>query len=41
MNHNLEDFAQYFLEVSSEQRLKIIQLVDEKEYRLIRISKET
>ena len=40
MNHNLEDFAQYFLEVSSVQRLKIIQLLNEKEYRLSELTKE-
>jgi len=40
MNHNLEDFAQYFLEVSSEQRLKIIQLINEKEYRLSELAKK-
>jgi predicted transcriptional regulator len=40
MNHNLEDYAQYFLEVSSEQRLKIIQLINEKEYRLSELAKK-
>ena len=40
MNHNLEDYAQYFLEVSSEQRLKIIQLVNEKEFRLSELAKK-
>jgi predicted transcriptional regulator len=40
VNHNLEDYAQYFLEVSSEQRLKIIQLVNEKEYRLSELAKK-
>ena len=40
MNHNLEDYAKYFLEVSSEQRLKIIQLVNEKEYRLSELAKK-
>lgn len=40
MNHNLGDFAQYFLEVSSEQRLKIIQLVNEDEYRLTDLTKK-
>ena len=40
MNHNLEDYAKYFLEVSSEQRLKIIQLLSEKEYRLSVLAKE-
>ena len=40
MNHNLEDYAQYFLEVSSEQRLKIIQLVNDKEYRLSELAKK-
>jgi predicted transcriptional regulator len=40
MNHNIEDYAQYFLEVSSEQRLKIIQLISEKEYRLSELSKK-
>jgi len=40
VNHNLEDYAQYFLEVSSEQRLKIIQLISEKEYRLSELAKK-
>ena len=40
MNHNLEDYAKYFLEVSSEQRLKIIQLLSQKEYRLSELAKE-
>ena len=40
MNQNLEDYAQYFLEVSSEQRLKIIQLLDENEYRLSELTKK-
>lgn len=40
MDHNLEDYAKYFLEVSSEQRLKIIQLVNEKEYRLSELAKK-
>jgi predicted transcriptional regulator len=39
MNQNLEDYAQYFLEVSSEQRLKIIQLLNQKAYRLSEIAK--
>ena len=40
MNHNLEDYAQYFLEVSCEQRLKIIQLINEKGYRLSELAKK-
>ena len=40
MEQNLEDYAKYFLEVSSEQRLKIIQLVNEKEYRLSELAKK-
>jgi len=40
MNHNLEDYAEYFLEVSSEQRLKIIQLLDEKEFKLSELAKK-
>ena len=36
----MEDFAQYFLEVSSEQRLKIIQLINEKEFRLSELAKK-
>jgi len=40
MSHNMEDFAQYFLEVSSEQRLKIIQLINEKEFRLSELAKK-
>jgi len=40
MDHNLEDYAQYFLEVSSEQRLKIIQLINDKEYRLSELAKK-
>jgi predicted transcriptional regulator len=40
MNHNLEDYAKYFLEVSSEQRLKIIQLLSQKEYRLSELAKK-
>lgn len=39
MHQNLEDYAKYFLEVSSEQRLKIIQLLAEKEHRLSEIAK--
>ena len=40
MNHNLEDYAKYFLEVSSEQRLKIIQLLSQKEYSLSELAKK-
>ena len=40
MNPNLEDYAQYFLEVSSEQRLKIIQLISEQGYRLSELAKK-
>jgi len=40
MDNNLEDYAKYFLEISSEQRLRIIQLVDEKEYRLSELAKK-
>jgi len=40
MNHGLEDYAKYFLEVSSEQRLKLIQLINEKEFRLSELAKE-
>jgi predicted transcriptional regulator len=36
----MEDYAKYFLEVSSEQRLKIIQLINEKEYRLSELAKK-
>lgn len=39
MNHSIQDYAKYFLEASSEQRLKIIQLLNEKEYRLSDLSK--
>ena len=39
MNHPLAVYAQTFLEVSSEQRLKIIQLVNEKGYRLSELAK--
>ena len=40
MDHNLEDYAKYFLEVSSEQRLKIIQLIEEGEYTLTEMAKK-
>ncbi len=40
MSHSLEDYAKYFLEVSSEQRLKIIQLISEQEYRLSELAKK-
>lgn len=40
MNHNMEDYAKYFLEVSSEQRLKIIQMINEKEYKLSELAKK-
>ncbi len=40
MSHNIEDFAEYFLEVSSEQRLKIIQLINEKEFKLSELAKK-
>jgi len=36
----MEDFAKYFLEVSSEQRLKIIQLINEKEFKLSELAKK-
>jgi predicted transcriptional regulator len=36
----MEDYAKYFLEVASEQRLKIIQLINEKEYRLSELAKK-
>jgi len=40
MSHGLEDYAKYFLEVSSEQRLKLIQLIDEKKFRLSELAKK-
>ena len=36
----MEDYAKYFLEISSEQRLKIIQLLNEKEYKLSELAKK-
>jgi predicted transcriptional regulator len=39
MNQNFAEYAKYFLEVSSEQRLDIIQLINEKNLRLSEISK--
>lgn len=36
---NMEDYAKYFLEISSEQRLKIIQLINEKKLRLSELAK--
>lgn len=39
MNQSFSEFAKYFLEVSSEQRLNIIQLIDEKKLRLSELSK--
>ncbi len=39
MTHNMEDYAKYFLEVSSEQRLKIIQLINKREFRLSELAK--
>ena len=39
MNQGLEEYAKYFLEVSSEQRLKIIQLINEKKFRLTELAK--
>ena len=39
MNQGLEEYAKYFLEVSSEQRLKIIQLINEKKFRLSELAK--
>jgi len=40
MSNNIEDYAEYFLEVSSEQRLKIIQLLNDKEYKLSELAKK-
>ena len=40
MSQNIEDYAEYFLEVSSEQRLKIIQLLNDKEYKLSELAKK-
>ena len=39
MNHGFEVYAKYFLEASSEQRLKIIQLVNGKKFRLSELAK--
>ncbi|MGI0057940.1 MAG: helix-turn-helix transcriptional regulator [Nitrosarchaeum sp.] len=39
MNPKMEDYAKYFLEISSEQRLKIIQLISEKKLRLSELAK--
>lgn len=39
MNHGFEEYAKYFLEASSEQRLKIIQLINEKKFRLSELAK--
>ena len=40
MDNNLEDYAKYFLEISSEQRLRIIQLIADKEFRLSELAKK-
>jgi predicted transcriptional regulator len=40
MSDNIEEYAKYFLEVASEQRLKIIQLLNEKEYKLSDLAKK-
>lgn len=40
MSHNIEDYAKYFLEVASEQRIKIIQLLNKKEYKLSELAKK-
>lgn len=40
MNEGLEDYAKYFLEVASEQRLNLIQLINEKRFRLSELAKE-
>jgi len=40
MSHNMEDFAGYFLEIASEQRLKIIQLVNDQEFTLSELSRK-
>ena len=40
MIQNIEKYARYFLEISSEQRLKIIELISEKEYRLSELAKK-
>jgi len=39
MNQSFEEYAKYFLEVSSEQRLNIIQLINEKKLRLSELAK--
>jgi len=36
----MEEYAKYFLEVASEQRLKIIQLINEEEFRLSELAKK-
>jgi len=36
----MENYAKYFLEVASEQRLKILQLINEKEFRLSELAKK-
>ena len=40
MSFNLENYAKFFLEVASEQRLKIIQLINENEFRLSELAKK-
>ena len=40
MEENFEDYAKYFLEISSEQRLRIIQLIDDQEFRLSELAKK-
>jgi len=40
MKENFEDYAKYFLEISSEQRLQIIQLISDNEFRLSELAKK-
>ena len=40
MSQNMGEYAKYFLEVASEQRLEIIQLIDEREFRLSELAKK-
>ena len=40
MQENFEDYAKYFLEISSEQRLRIVQLIGDKEFRLSELAKK-
>ncbi|MCV0392940.1 MAG: ArsR family transcriptional regulator [Nitrosopumilus sp.] len=39
VDHKLDEYAKYFLEISSEQRLRIIQLLNQKTYRLSELAK--